>query len=146
MKTKDFLDRLDDARVVGAIHAAERRTSGEIRVFVSKGRLGRADVLAQARVRFERLGMTSTAARNGVLFYFVPRDQAFAVIGDAGIDAVCGAGFWEDVAADLREDLRRGDFTTAVVNAIARAGEKLAEHFPRRGDDRDELSNEVTRD
>lgn len=146
MKTKDFLAHLDDARVVAAIEAAERRTSGEIRVFVSRAAGGAGDVMARAAARFERLGMTATAERNGVLFYFEPRAQRFAVIGDAGIHARCGAEFWEAVAAELRAGLARGEFTAAVVAAIERAGAALAEFFPRRGDDRNELSDAVERD
>ncbi|MDD5199591.1 MAG: TPM domain-containing protein [Terrimicrobiaceae bacterium] len=146
MKPGDFLYRLDDARVVAAIEAAEQGTSGEIRVFVSGRRLGGDDVVARAADRFNRLGMAKTDERNGVLLYFVPRDRRFAVIGDRGIHEKCGADFWEEIAAGLRERLAREEFTEAVVEAITRAGEALAKHFPRRGDDRDELPNAVGRE
>ncbi len=146
MKPRHFLDQLDDARVMAAIEAAERRTSGEIRVFVSRRRLGADDVVARAAKRFTKLGMTATGERNGVLLYFVPLDQRFAVIGDAGIHARCGEEFWGAIAAELRGHLAKGQFTEGVVAAIARCGEALAGHFPRRDDDRDELPNHVERD
>ena len=146
MKPKEFLDRLDDARVITAIEAAERRTSGEICVFVSARALDGDDVVARATARFEKLGMMATREHNGVLFYFMPKERKFAVIGDSGIHEKCGATFWQTIAAGLHERLARDEFTDGVVEAIERAGAALAVHFPRRYDDRDELPNEIARD
>jgi uncharacterized membrane protein len=146
MKPKDFIAKLDDARVVAAIAEAERGTSGEIRVFVSSRALGGDDVQRRAEARFVKLRMTSTAERNGVLFYFIPRDRKFAIVGDRGIHEKCGDGFWKEIAAAMHERLARGQFTEGVVEAIARAGVALAAHFPGRHDDRNELPDEVDRD
>ena len=146
MKPHDFLQKLDDAEVVRAIQAAERKTSGEIRVFVTNGDLGADRVVDRAAVRFEKLGMTSTRDRNAVLLYFVPRARQFAIVGDKGIHEKCGETFWSEVASGIREKLREGRFTEAVVDGIEKAGEVLASHFPRRPDDRNELPNEVERD
>lgn len=146
MKEKDFLEKLDDARVVAAIAAAEERTSGEIRVFVTKRSLGGDDVQRRAEARFEKLGMTATVARNGVLFYFAPRDQRFAIVGDRGIHEKCGADFWTEIATALQSHLARGAFTEGVVEAIGRAGAALARYFPREADDRNEQRDEVERD
>jgi uncharacterized membrane protein len=146
MKPKEFLNRLDDERVTAAIRAAEGRTSGEIRVFVSRQPSRGKAVLALATARFERLGMTATADRNGVLLFFLPVEQKFAILGDTGIDAKCGPTFWDDIAHDLTRDLRVGDFTAAVVRAINRAGTALATHFPRNPDDHNELPDTIERD
>lgn len=146
MKPEHFHDKLDDARVVAAIAAAERRTSGEIRVFISRRRLGRDDVLARAQARFEKLGMTATAERNGVLLYILPHDQKFAILGDRGIHEKCGDAFWNAIAGHLRERLARGEFTDGVVEAVTRAGEALARHFPARGGDTNELPDHIERD
>lgn len=146
MKTKEFLAKLDDSRVIAAIAAAESGTSGEIRVFVSRRVLGRDDVRQRAEARFLRLGMRATAARNGVLLYFVPRDRRFAIVGDQGIHEHCGDGFWAEVAEGLHGRLARGEFTEGVVEAIARAGAALAEHFPTTGENPNELSDEIERD
>jgi len=58
---------IEDARVVAAITAAERRTSGEVRVFVTQKKT--EEPVAAAQKQFERMGMTQTAARNGVLIF-----------------------------------------------------------------------------
>jgi len=147
MKAKDFLNKLDEARVVEAIRLAELETSGEIRVFVSRQNLRPdEDVMARAAKQFEKLGLTSTQERNGVLIYFMPHAQKFAILGDKGIDEKCGLDFWESVVVRIGEQLRSDHFTDAVTEAVGMVGEALGQHFPRRPNDRDELSNEVGED
>ncbi|MFZ0711835.1 MAG: TPM domain-containing protein [Terrimicrobiaceae bacterium] len=146
MKPHDFLQKLDDAEVVKAIKAAERKTSGEIRVFVTSRDLGADKVVDRATARFEKLGMTATRERNGVLLYFVPRAHQFAIVGDKGIHEKCGEAFWGDVASGIGAKLKEGRFTEAVVRAIEKTGEALARHFPRRPDDRNELPDAVGQD
>lgn len=133
--------KIDHARIVAAIGDAEGRTSGEIRVIVS--RRTTADAVAAAKIQFERLGMTGTAARNGVLIFLAPRSRSFAVIGDTGVHEKCGDAFWTELAAAMTEHFKRGGFTAGLVLGITRAGALLAENFPRKTDDRNELPNSV---
>ena len=144
MKTREFLAQLRHDEIVAAIGAAELKTSGEIRVFVSHRRLD--DPMAAARRAFEKLGMTRTRERNGVLIFVAPRAQAFAVLGDSGVHERCGDSFWQQLAAELSEHFRQSQFTEGVVQAVAKAGELLAQHFPRQADDRNELPDAVAHD
>ena len=146
MKSREFIDALAEELIVNAIRAAEAKTSGEIRVFVTRQKLHDKNVRERARMEFERLHIGDTARRNGVLFYIVPADQAFAVIGDEGIHAKCGQTFWDETAAAMEALFREGKFTDAVVAGVQRAGEVLARHYPRQADDRNELSDAVARD
>ena len=144
MKPKEFIDKLDDDKVTAAISEAERKSSGEIRVFVSNQKP--ADALAAAAVQFLKLGIDKTRQRNGVLIFFAPKVQQFAVVGDEGIDAKCGLDFWKQIASEITAHLKAGEFTEAVVDAVNHIGDVLAKHFPRSPDDRDELPNQVVRD
>lgn len=146
MNTSEFLDRIDEAALLAAVKEAESRTSGEVRVFVSRRRLRGGDVTARAAAEFHRLDMDTTEDRNAVLFYVVPQDCAFAVIGDEAVHERCGQDFWTDTARALEKDFSAGRFTEGLVSAIRRAADLLAEHFPRRGDDRNELPDAMTRD
>jgi uncharacterized membrane protein len=146
MKPRDFLQKLEETEIVRAIQAAERKTSGEIRVFVTSRKLGGDSVLKRAVVRFEKLGMTATRDRNAVLLYFVPRANQFAIVGDKGIHEKCGKAFWDDVASGVRDKLVQGRFTEAIVEAIKVTGDTLARYFPRQPDDRNELPDRVGRD
>ncbi len=143
MKPGDFLKQLDDEKIVAAIAEAERRTSGEVRVYVSHR--SRTDARAWARIRFEKLGMHKTAHRNAVLIYLVPRTRSFAIVGDTGVHAKCGDAFWKNVSAQLSADLRQMPMTDALVRAVQTVGELLSQHFPAIRDDNNELPNKIER-
>ncbi|HUR60257.1 MAG TPA: TPM domain-containing protein, partial [Opitutaceae bacterium] len=128
-------------RVVAAIEAAEQRTSGEVRVLV--GRESAPDPVAAARAHFERLGMTRTAERNGVLIFVAPRSRNFAIVGDSGVNAACGDPFWRELATAMEDHFKRGEFTEGLVLGIGRAGDLLARCFPRLSGDRNELPNRI---
>jgi uncharacterized membrane protein len=136
-----FFSQLDSERIVGAIAEAERKSSGEIRVHVT--RRSPADLEARARRRFELLGMTKTAERNGVLFYIAPALRRFQILGDIGIHEKCGEEFWKETAHGMEEHFRKGEFTEGIVRGIEHVGELLARYFPRQAGDRDELPNVI---
>lgn len=133
--------KIDHARVTAAIAAAEQRTSGEIRVLIAREKA--ADPLVAAQAHFERLGMTKTRERNGVLIFVAPRSHNFAIVGDSGIHEKCGDPFWRLVAAEMSTHFKRGEFTEGVVEGIKHAGKLLAENFPRSPDDHNELSDHI---
>ncbi|MDB6015542.1 MAG: hypothetical protein JWR19_31 [Pedosphaera sp.] len=144
MKAKEFLNRLQHDEIVAAIRAAEKKTSGEIRVFIS--RQEPADPIAAAQQHFTRLGMNKTEEKNGVLIFVAPRVRRFAVIGDAGVHRRCGDGFWQEVAAEMSGHFKKEEFTRGILHGVHKAGELLAQHFPRRTGDRNELSDDVETD
>jgi len=139
-----FFSAFDSERIVQAIASAERRTSGEIRVHVT--RHSPKNLEARAERRFHLLGMTKTAERNGVLIYIAPKARRFRILGDQAVHEKAGEDFWTQVAAAMEEHFRRGEFTEGVVRGVERVGELLAVHFPRRSADQNELPDEVTED
>jgi uncharacterized membrane protein len=144
MKARKFLNQLQHDEIVAAIRAAERKTSGEIRVFISRRPI--EDPVAAAQVHFVELGMERTRERNGVLIFVAPRTHKFAVIGDTGVHSRCGDEFWRQMAGELSAHFRRSEFTRGIVSAVRKAGELLAQHFPRGPDDKNQLPDEVARD
>ena len=146
MSSKEFIELIDEAAVLRAVAAAEKRTSGEVRVFISRRRLRGRDVSACASAEFHRLDMDTTDDRNAVLFYVVPRERTFAVIGDDAVHAKCGQSFWDETAKALEKDFKDARFTEGLVAAIEHAADLLAAHFPHRRGDRNELPDEIGRD
>ena len=116
--------RFDSERIVAAIAAAERKSSGQIRVHVTRRKPD--DLEARALRRFDRLGMTNTKQRNGVLIYIAPRARQFRILGDVAMHEKCGDGFWKEVAAAMEAHFRKGEFTEGIVAGIERVGEVLA--------------------
>ena len=75
----------EQEKIVTAIQAAERQTSGEIRVYV-ESRCRYVNPIHRAAEIFAALNMEKTAARNGVLVYVALKDRQLALFGDEGID------------------------------------------------------------
>jgi uncharacterized membrane protein len=144
MKTKEFLNRLQHDEIVDAIRKAEKTTSGEIRVFISRHEP--EDPVKAAQAEFTRLKMDKTPEKNGVLIYVAPRAHKFAVIGDAGVHERCGDEFWTRVAAEMTGHFKQGGFTEGILHGIKKAGELLAQHFPRKAGDRNKLPDEIAGD
>jgi uncharacterized membrane protein len=139
---RPFLSPADLHEVARAVGEAEGRTSGEIRVHLDARCPG--DPLARAVELFERLGMTRTALRSGVLLYVAVEDRKLAVIGDAGVHQRVGPEYWDRLRAGLVAHFREGRPRDGLVAAVREVGETLARHFPRAPDDRNELSDEVS--
>jgi uncharacterized membrane protein len=125
-----------------AILNAELDSSGEIRVHIENHCKG--DVLDRAAYLFEKLEMTKTEQRNGVLFYLAAKDHKFAILGDAGINAVVEEGFWDEVKSILADYFKKGEFAEGLSQGIEMAGKKLKKHFPYHLEDINELSDEIS--
>ena len=141
---RHFFSRLDSDRIVAAIAEAEKKSSGQVRVHVTHRKPENLE--QRAARRFEKLGMTRTAHRNGVLIYIAPKLRRFRILGDTGVHEKCGDEFWRQTASEMEGHFRRGEFTEGLVKGIEKAGELLAAHFPREGGDVNELPDEVTED
>jgi uncharacterized membrane protein len=144
MKPHHFLKAVDRDRIVAAIAAAEKRTSGEIRVFISRRKVDHA--LPAAGHCFTKLKMRRTPLRNAVLIFIAPVSHQFAVIGDTGVHAQCGDDFWQEVVAVMESSLKHGDFTEALLNGIEKVGFLLAAHFPPSAGGRNNLPDAVVED
>ena len=144
MKAREFLKTLQQDDIVAAIRKAEKKTSGEIRVFIT--RKEPADAIAAAQTQFSELGMEKTGERNGVLIFVAPRVRKFAVIGDTGVHARCGDAFWHAVAGEMTGHFKKEEFTSGILHGIHKAGELLAQHFPRKPDDINELPDDIAHD
>jgi len=129
MHPKKFINQLPHDTLVAAIRDAEKKTSGQIRVLISHKSV--ANPVSAAQKEFARLGMAKSPERNGVLIFVTPRTRKFAVIGDAGVHAKCGGVFWQELAQAMTGYFRKSEFTEGITHGVRKAGELLAEHFPR---------------
>jgi uncharacterized membrane protein len=142
VSAKDFFSREDQEKIRQAIVDAEMETSGEIRVHVEN--TARGDVLDRAAFVFRKLKMNRTHLRNGVLIYLAIRDRNFAIIGDAGIHAKVPENFWDRIKEHMQERFKEGAFAEGLTYAIKAAGDQLRQYFPRKKDDVNELSDDIS--
>ncbi len=142
MRTRAFLSKLEHDRIVQTIREAESKTSGEIRVFVQRGKL-KSDPLAAAQKKFRQLHMHKTSESNAVLIFVVPRAHKFAVVGDKAIHEKCGDEFWQRVVTRMRTHFQNENFSDALVEAIKEIGSVMASHFPKTLGNANELPDDV---
>jgi uncharacterized membrane protein len=129
MHPKKLIKQLPHDTLVAAIREAEQKTTGQIRVLISHKVVG--DPVDAAQKEFVRLGMTKSPERNSVLIFVAPRSHKFAVIGDEAVHAKCGDIFWQELAKAMTEYFRKSEFTEGIIHGVRKAGELLAEHFPK---------------
>jgi len=140
---KDMLTPADEQQIIAAIQEAETNTSGEIRVHIESA--CEMDVLDRATEIFAQLNMHQTRLRNGVLFYLALDDHQFAVIGDAGINAIVPGNFWEDITAAATLHFKQQKYAEGLAAGIRMAGEQLKTHFPYNAHgDINELSDDIS--
>lgn len=142
MNAVKFFPREEKEQIKAAVKEAETNTSGEIRVHIDNH--CKEDVLDRAAWWFAKLEMHKTEKRNGVLFYLAVKDQKFAILGDAGINAVTPDDFWDNIKEKMLGHFTEGAFAAGLSEGILMAGEALRSHFPYQDDDVNELSDEIS--
>lgn len=140
---RDTITPADEAKITAAIKEAETNTSGEIRVHIESNCEG--NVLDRATEVFADLQMHKTELRNGVLFYVALEDHEFAVLGDAGINAIVPENYWEEITAEVIKHFKQKQYAEGLSKGILMAGEQLKAHFPYdRHGDTNELDDEIS--
>lgn len=139
--SKNRLNKADRDKIVAAVKQAELNTSGEIRVYIE--RQCPEELMNRAAYIFESLKIQKTALRNGVLFYITTDDHKFAILGDAGINAVVPENFWEEVKNIMTPLLKEENIADALEAGILMAGQLLKKHFPHQKDDINESPDEI---
>jgi putative membrane protein len=97
----------------------------------------------QAFQEFYANGLHKTEAATGVLLFVSLLERRVVVLADEGIDARADAGFWADTDQRILDGIRRGSLRDGLIAGIERAGERLAEQFPWKEGDRNEIPDRL---
>ncbi len=143
-KTERFLSKKEEEEIVDAIRKAEKTTSGEIRVHLEPS-AGENDIFDRAMEVFHMLKMDNTKQDNGVLIYVAVEDRNFVIFGDKGINDKVADEFWESTKDVIVSHFKKGDFKQGLVDGILMAGEQLQKYFPWTEDDKNELSDQISK-
>mgnify|MGYP002631033772 FL=1 len=138
-----FFSKAEKDKITGAIHDADLKTSGEIKVHIEE-HCPEDDPIERAKEIFCLLSLDHTKLRNGVLFYLSIRDRQFAVLGDKGIYDAVGENLWEEERNLLYDYLHSGNTVEGLCLAISKAGDALQKHFPYQSNDVNEISNDIS--
>jgi putative membrane protein len=94
-------------------------------------------------MEFYRSGIYKTREANGVLIYLSLFEHRVVVLGDRGIHEKMGDEGWNRVRDLIISGIRRGRAAEGICSAVEGCGKTLAEYFPRRDGDINELSDSV---
>jgi len=142
-KKKPLFNEEQQQVIVEAIQAAEKCTSGEIRVYV-ESRCKYVDPLDRAAEVFAALNMQRTTARNGVLVYVALKDRQLAILGDQGIHQKVGQEFWNRQVRDILAHFNKADYAGGIASVVTAIGHALEAHFPHdRSNDTNELPDDI---
>ncbi len=142
-KKQKFFTDAEKAQIVEAIRNAERRTSGEVRVFV-ESRCRYMDPLDRAAEIFFMLEMDETDDRNAVLLYVAMKDRQLAVFGDEGIHNKVGSEYWTKEVELLISKFNSENYGEGISQCVTDIGEALHHFFPFDNDtDKNELPDEI---
>ena len=142
-KQKEFLTPEEKNQILDAIKKAERRTSGEVRLFIeSKCRF--VDPVDRAQELFLQMKMDQTKDRNATLIYVAVKDHQAAIIGDKGIHEKVGSKYWEEEIKKMLMHFKHHHLAQGLCEVINDIGEALHTYFPYdRDTDKNELPDEI---
>jgi len=129
-----------------AIQRSETTHMGELRFAVEAGldwhELWHGITPRQRAIEvFSQLRIWDTEHNSGVLIYLLLADRRVEIIADRGIHARVGEEGWGSICREMEAAFRGGYFEQGVLTGIARISTLLAEHFPAKVNNSNELSN-----
>ena len=142
-RPKPIFAEQEIAKLKLAIAAAEKSTSGEIRVYI-ESRCRYVEATDRAAELFIELKMQETVARNGVLIYLATEDRQLAIWGDQGVHERLGNEYWQQRIEEMLNSIKQLDYLSGITYCIEQVGNALSTHFPyQRATDQNELSDEI---
>ena len=100
-------------------------------------------VWERARREFVRLGIGKTVGATGVLVLFSLYEHEAVVLADKAINDKVPPDTWSREVKTLLDGVKAGRPAEGIAAAVTEIGALLARHFPRRDDDKNELSDDV---
>lgn len=142
-RKKEFFTPEEKHHIVEAVQQVEKKTSGEVRVFV-ESRCSFMDALDRAVEIFQHLKMYETAERNAVLIYVAMKDRQLAVFGDEGIHQKVGGEYWNKEVQKMISNFNRDDYAEGISGCVKAIGEALYTYFPyNNATDKNELPDDI---
>ncbi len=133
-------------RIEDAIREGEASHGGEV-VFAVEASLPTRALWADESAReravaaFGFLGAWDTEANNGVLVYVLLADRDVEIVADRGAARVVAPEAWEAACREMEAHFRARRFEEGALAGVRRIHALLAEHFPPRARDANELVN-----
>jgi len=141
-----FLSDDELQQIALKIKEKEGNTAGEIVVSVKEKKpffhRGKS-VFEHAVSEFKKRGIKKTRDHTGILIFILLKEREFYILADSAINDKVAENTWELVKDKMEASFREKKFCEGIIDAVDEVGTILTEHFPRKSDDTNELSDEV---
>ncbi|MCD1118773.1 TPM domain-containing protein [Chryseobacterium turcicum] len=137
-----FLTDQQITSLVEAIQSAEQHSTGEIRVHIDSTTDNQT--AETAFEVFKELCQNKTAEKNAVLFHVNFEKKYLTIIGDTGIHEKVHQSYWDHLHDYITSEFAKGHFYQALKSGILETGLELKKYFPLKGENHNELPNEIT--
>lgn len=114
-----------------------------VRRLVTPRSIRRARVRRAAMEQFLAHGLHITRERTGVLIFAALSDHQVEVLADEGIHSKVDQAVWADAVEALSRGMKNGDPAAGFETAISLCGDVLAEHFPPRATNPNEIADRL---
>jgi putative membrane protein len=92
---------------------------------------------------FIETGVYATAERTGILIFISRMEREVCVVADSGINAKIPQEKWDSIASGLALGIKSRETGAALVRAIGECGTLLAENFPAKRENPNELKDGI---
>jgi len=98
-------------------------------------------VYGRAIRHFVESGVYATGDHTGILIFISLLEHEVRIVADSGINAKIGQAEWDRIAALVASGVKHGNTAKALIAAVTECGILLAEHFPAKNENPNELAD-----
>jgi len=96
-----------------------------------------------ALYQFEKLGIDKTSSHKAILIFICQRERFIRIVADKQIDDIVPNDTWQKIVSQFISQAKAGQIAKGVLHVVENCGKILTEKFPKAGQSRDELDNDV---
>ena len=100
-------------------------------------------VYRRALRHFLESGVYATAERTGILIFISYMEREVRIVADSGISGKIDQSVWNDLAERVARSVKEGTAGRELARAVETCGTVLAEHFPAKRENPNELSDAI---
>jgi uncharacterized membrane protein len=141
-----YLSEDERLQLQAEIANVEDVTSGEIRLSIREKRRFWEKLYQpyELAVRdFEKLGITNTKYKTGILIFIIFDERYFNILADEGINSKIPDTVWNEMEEKLKIEFRNGNYFAGIMHIIDEMGGILKQEFPKSSEDVNELPDEI---
>lgn len=139
-----YLSESEILQLQAEIANVEDKTTGEIRLSLRERRkyFEKLYKLHELAIQdFEKMGMTNTKERTGILIFIVFDEHYFDILADEGIYSKISDEVWNELEEKLKSEFRKENYFAGIINILRNMSEILQNEFPIEGNDVNQISD-----